>query len=84
MGASPTRSFDPRAVGRLECRAWETYHTYAADPRDVRQAAVLRAQAMELSDRWVGRGCDPGDPLLTEERSLLVRSYAALLAAVHR
>src|SRR3954468_12846751 len=23
---SPMRSFDPRAVGRLECRAWETYY----------------------------------------------------------
>lgn len=43
-----------------------------------------RRGPMELSDRWVGRGCDPGDPLLAEERSLLVRSYAALLAAVHR
>src|SRR3954453_8727559 len=24
--SSPWRSFDPRAVGRLECRAWETYY----------------------------------------------------------
>src|ERR1700710_1092762 len=23
---SPMRSFDPRAVGALECRAWETYY----------------------------------------------------------
>jgi hypothetical protein len=59
-------------------------YTYAADPQDVEQAAALRAEAMDLSDRWVERGCDPGDPLLAEERSLLVRSYAALLAVVHR
>src|ERR671924_279087 len=26
MAASPMRSFDPRRVGSLECRAWETYY----------------------------------------------------------
>jgi hypothetical protein len=59
-------------------------YTYGVDAADVRQAAALRAEAMDVSDRWVAAGCDPGDPLLTEERALLVRSYAALLAAVHR
>lgn len=59
-------------------------YTYAADPGAVRQAAELRAEAMDISDRWVAAGCDPGDPLLAQERALLVRSYAALLAAVHR
>ncbi len=59
-------------------------HTYAVDPHEVQQAAALRAEAMDVSDRWVEHGCDPDDPLLAEERSLLVRSYAALLAAVHR
>jgi hypothetical protein len=59
-------------------------YTYAADPGDVRQAAALRAEAMDVSDRWVAAGCDPADPRLAEERALLVRSYAALLAAVHR
>jgi hypothetical protein len=53
-----------------------------ADAREVRHAAELRAQAMDVSDRWVAAGCDPEHPLLKEERSLLVRSYAALLAAV--
>jgi hypothetical protein len=47
----------------------------------VRQAAALRAEAMDVSDRWVEAGCDPSDPMLAEERALLVRSYAALLAA---
>ena len=37
-----------------------------------------------MSDRWVAAGCDPADPLLASERALLVRSYAFLLAAVHR
>ena len=56
----------------------------AADPADVRDAARLRAEAMDVSDRWVEAGSDPANPLLAEERALLVRSYAALLAAVHR
>lgn len=59
-------------------------YTYGVDPADVRQAAALRAEAMDVSDRWVAAGCDVDDPLLAEERALLVRSYASLLAAVHR
>ncbi len=59
-------------------------YSYSADPTEVRQAAALRAEAMDLSDRWVDAGCDPANPLLVQERALLVRSYAALLAAVHR
>ena len=39
---------------------------------------------MDVSDAWVEAGCDPADPRLAHERALLVRSYAALLAAVHR
>ena len=59
-------------------------YCYAVEPAAVRQAAALRAEAMDVSDRWVKAGCDPSDPQLALERSLLVRSYAALLAAVHR
>jgi hypothetical protein len=59
-------------------------YTYGVDAADVRQVAALRAEAMDVSDRWVEAGCDPSDPRLAEERALLVRSYAALLAAVHR
>jgi len=47
-------------------------------------AAELRAEAMDVSDAWVAAGCDVDDPRLAQERALLVRSYAALLAAVHR
>ena len=39
---------------------------------------------MDISDRWVAAGYDPADPPLAEERALLVRSFAALPAAVHR
>lgn len=59
-------------------------YSYSADPADVRTAAALRAEAMDVSDRWVEDGCDPDDPRLAHERALLVRSYASLLAAVHR
>ena len=59
-------------------------YTYGVEQSEVRRAAELRAEAMDVSDRWVAAGCDPEDPLLAEERALLVRSFAALLAAVHR
>ena len=59
-------------------------HCYGVPPAEVRSAAELRAAAMEISDAWVEAGCDPADSRLAEERALLVRSYAALLAAVHR
>lgn len=57
---------------------------YGVDPGDVRQAAELRTEAMVVSDQWVAEGCDDANPLLARERALLVRSFAALLAAVHR
>jgi hypothetical protein len=47
-------------------------------------SAEQRALAMRHSDRWIEEGCKPGSPLIAEERAALVRSYAALLAAVHR
>jgi len=59
-------------------------YTYGAAPADVVAAAELRAEAMDVSDAWVAAGCDVDDPRLAHERALLVRSYAALLAAVHR
>jgi hypothetical protein len=59
-------------------------YTYDSAPEDVLLAAQLRARAMHVSDRWVEAGCDPRSGQLAEERVLLVRSYAALLAAVHR
>jgi hypothetical protein len=59
-------------------------HVYRVPIADVRLAARERALAMRHSDRWVAEGCDPASPLVPEERAALVRSYAALLAAVHR
>ncbi len=59
-------------------------YVYEVPPQDVRMAAEQRALAMEHSDRWVQQGRDPGSPLIAAEQAALIRSYAALLAAVHR
>ena len=50
----------------------------------VRPAAQHRARAMDISDRWVNGGREPGSPLIASVRAELVRCYASLLAAVHR
>jgi hypothetical protein len=49
----------------------------------VRTAAEHRVRAMDLSDQWIAEGCHMDSPLLPQEHAALVRSYAALLAAVH-
>ncbi len=59
-------------------------YAYGTDEEAVRPAAEHRATAMEISDRWVAEGCAPDSPLLPAERAELIRSYSALLAAVHR
>jgi Family of unknown function (DUF5995) len=59
-------------------------YLYGLDEAAVRPAAEQRALAMDISDEWVAQGCPAVSPLLTAERAALVRSYAALLAAVHR
>jgi hypothetical protein len=64
------------------CRLYA--HVYGVTEDEVRGAAAERALAMRLSDAWVAQGCSPDSPLLPRERAALVRSYAALLAAVHR
>jgi len=59
-------------------------YTYGVEPEAVTLAAEQRALAMRYSDQWVEGGRRLDDPLLEDERAALVRSYAALLAAVHR
>jgi hypothetical protein len=59
-------------------------YVYRVPEAEVRTAAAQRALAMDHSDQWVSEGRDPDSPLIAEERAALVRSYAALLAAVHR
>ena len=58
-------------------------YVYDTSEAAVRPAAAHRARAMDISDQWVTEGCDLGSPLLPAERAELVRSYAALLAAIH-
>ena len=59
-------------------------HVYDTAEEAVRPAAQHRARAMDISDRWVAEGHEPGSPLIATERAELVRCYASLLAAVHR
>jgi hypothetical protein len=56
---------------------------YREPESEVRAAAAHRARAMDISDQWVAEGCQEDSPLLPLEHAALVRSYAALLAAVH-
>lgn len=59
-------------------------HVYGVPRADVELAAAQRALAMRHSDAWVAAGCPAGSALVEQQRAALVRSYAALLAAVHR
>jgi hypothetical protein len=59
-------------------------YVYGTPLDAVRPAAQLRSEAMVVSDRWVFEGCDLGSPLLVEELTMLVRSYASLRVAVQR
>jgi len=65
------------SLTRLYC------YLYGEPEAALRPAAVHRARAMDLSDQWIREGCQPDSPLLPLEHAALVRSYAALLAAVH-
>jgi hypothetical protein len=59
-------------------------YTFGVDEAALRPAAEQRARAMDLVDQWVIEGRQMDSPLLPPMRAALVRSYAALLAAVHR
>ncbi len=58
-------------------------YVYGRDKDEVRRAAEQRAMAMRFSDLWVREGRRLPSPLVDEVRAALVRSYAALLSAVH-
>jgi hypothetical protein len=58
--------------------------SFGIDQAALRPAAEHRARAMDMVDQWVTQGRQMDSPLLAPIRATLVRSYAALLAAVHR
>jgi hypothetical protein len=59
-------------------------YVYDVEEASVRPAGERRTEAMRYSDRWVREGCSMASPLIERERAALIRSYAALLAAVHQ
>jgi hypothetical protein len=73
-----------RANALVDALASLYAYVYDVTEEAVHRAAQQRALAMDISDRWIEHGCDPASPLIAEERAALVRSYAALLSAVHR
>jgi hypothetical protein len=77
---------DPGADERPLVEALAALYSYVYDvpAGDVLVAAEQRVLAMRHSDRWVREGRVLDSPLVELERAALVRSYAGLLAAVHR
>lgn len=73
-----------RANALVDALASLYAYVYDVTEEAVHRAAQQRALAMDISDGWIERGCDPASPLIADERAALVRSYAALLSAVHR
>jgi hypothetical protein len=59
-------------------------YAYGVPPGTMREAARLRARAMDLSDAWVQAGRDIDDPSLAQERRTLVASFSALRDGVER
>jgi hypothetical protein len=59
-------------------------YVYGVPASTMREAARLRAAAMDLSDEWVEAGRHLDDPLLAQERRVLVASYTALRDCVER
>jgi hypothetical protein len=66
-----------QSLTRLYC------YLYREPETALRPAAVHRARAMDLSDEWIRQGRQPESRLLPLEHAALIRSYAAMLAAVH-
>ena len=66
----------PEAVARLYA------YIYSVDIDSVRESGRLRAEAMDICDRWVADGCDMHSVLVAQMGNRLLRSYRALHAAV--
>jgi hypothetical protein len=80
VAAAPPSPRDHEALVASLARLYA--YVYGLPDESVRPAARLRAEAMQLSDAWVSRGCRPDDPELRRQRRLLVASYTTLRQAV--
>lgn len=76
------RASYPDTSALVEALADLYAEVYQVPPQAVRVAAQHRAEAMELSDRWVREGKAPESPLLAEIEAELRESYRALRAAL--
>jgi hypothetical protein len=59
-------------------------YVYDVPEATVRRAAEQRALAMQHSDQWVRDGRHADSPAIAQISAALIRSYAALLSAVHQ
>lgn len=56
-------------------------YIHGVDIAFVRESARLRAEAMDICDRWVAAGCEMQNPLVQQIGNRLLRSYRSLRAA---
>jgi hypothetical protein len=82
LTTSTPASGEPREL--VEALAESYAYVYQVGVESVREAARLRAEAMDVSDVWVAAGRDREDVLLARERQLLMQSYTALRDAVRK
>ena len=71
---------DNRALADALAELYAEVYQIPADA--ARPAGQHRAEAMDISDRWVREGKDPNSPLLAEFRAELLASYQSLKAAL--
>jgi hypothetical protein len=79
---APHPDNDPDGARRTMRRFYALVAARHGESFDVDLAARLEIE--RDSDRWVREGCRLDSPLIGRERAALIRSYAALLAVVHR
>lgn len=66
----------PEAVSRLYA------YIYSIDVESVRESGRLRAEVMDICDRWVAQGCEMHSGLVPLIGNRLLRGYRSLHAAV--
>jgi len=76
----PRATFEPVHAAELEVEWWRAHRENQHGDHALGEALIVALRDLYAYEA----GCDPRHPLRAEERTLLVRSYAALLVAVYR